>query len=54
VDQKSIAPEPKIAAAGVAGAFTVLLVYAASELGLVLPPEVAAALTTLSRSGRGT
>jgi len=39
--------EPKVTAAGVAGAVTVLLVFGLSSLGVDLPPEVASALTTL-------
>lgn len=41
------APYPKVQAAGVAGAFTVLVVFAAGKLGLDVPPEVASAFTTL-------
>lgn len=40
-------PVPKVAAAGVAGAVTTLIVFIASRLGLDVPPDAAAALTTL-------
>lgn len=38
---------PKVQAAGVAGAVTILLVWAASLFGLDVPPEAASAFTTL-------
>ncbi len=44
---KSKAPRPKIAAAGVAGALTVLIVYLAGLAGLAIPEEVAAAVAAL-------
>ena len=40
-------PTPKVAAAGVAGAFTVLVVYIVGLAGLDVPAEVASAFTTL-------
>lgn len=38
---------PKAAAAGVAGAVTVLIVFMAAQLGVEIPADVAAALTTV-------
>jgi hypothetical protein len=38
---------PKVAAAGWAGAVSVVIVYIAGLLGLAVPGEVASALTTL-------
>ena len=38
---------PKVAAGGVAGALTVVLVFVLTQVGVELPPEVASALTTL-------
>lgn len=46
-------PEPKVAAGGAAGAVTVLVVFIAGQLGLEVPPEAAAALTTLLAFGAG-
>lgn len=40
-------PTPKVAAAGVAGSVTVIVVYVAGLLGLDLPPEVASAFTAV-------
>lgn len=40
-------PQPKVAAAGVAGAVTTILVFVVGQLGVELPAEVAAALTAL-------
>ena len=39
--------KPKVAAAGVAGSLAVVLAYAVSQFGIVLPGEVVAAVTTL-------
>lgn len=44
---------PKVAAAGIAGAVTVVLVWAASLAGVAVPPEVASAVTTLIAFGAG-
>lgn len=41
------APSRKVSAAGAAGAVTVLVVFTAGAFGLEVPPEAAAALTTL-------
>lgn len=38
---------PKVAAGGLAGAATVILVWVASLAGLSVPPEVASAVTTI-------
>ncbi len=44
----SVAPRPKIAAAGIAGAATTILIWILHDLvGVEVPPEVAAALATL-------
>lgn len=44
---------PKIAVAGVAGAVTTILVFVVNELGVDVPPEVAAAVTTILSFGAG-
>ena len=44
---------PKVRAGGVAGAITVVLVWAASQVGVEIPAEVASALTTLISFGGG-
>lgn len=46
-------PSSKIQAAGAAGAVTTVLVWAASLAGVAVPPEVAAAVTTLIATGAG-
>lgn len=43
----------KVAAGGIAGAVTTVIVWALSEFGVEMPPEVAAALTTLLAVGAG-
>lgn len=40
-------PRPKVAAAGIAGACTVILVWLAGLAGVEVPSEVASALTAL-------
>ena len=40
-------PHPKVAAGGIAGAVTTVLVFVAAQLGVEVPGEVAAALTTI-------
>jgi len=43
-----IAPRPKVAAAGIAGAATTILIWILNSLmGVEVPPEVAAAITTI-------
>jgi hypothetical protein len=44
---------PKVQAAGLAGAVTVVLVWAASLANVTVPPEVASAVTTLVAVGAG-
>lgn len=47
-DQPSAVPVPKIAAAGIAGALSVVVVWAAGQFTQVdIPPEVASAMTTI-------
>lgn len=48
---RSLAPEPKVTAAVLAGALTVLVAYVADLAGLELPPAVSAALTTILAAG---
>lgn len=45
--QASSMPTQKVAAAGISGAVSIVLIYIASQLGLELPAEVAAAITTI-------
>jgi hypothetical protein len=40
-------PQPKVAAAGIAGSVTLILVWAAGLAGIDVPPEVASAVTAL-------
>jgi hypothetical protein len=50
----SLAPVPKVAASGVAGACTTIAVWLLQQVtGVVMPPEVVAALTTLLMFGTG-
>jgi hypothetical protein len=46
-------PQPKVVAATAAGAATVVVVWVAGLLGLVVPPEVASAVTVLLAAGAG-
>jgi len=39
---------PKISAAAIAAAATLVIVFVAAELGLVIPPEVASAATLIA------
>jgi len=48
-----MSPTPKVAAAGVAGAVTTILVFIVAQIGVDLPPEVAAAITALLAFGAG-
>lgn len=43
----SFTPTPKVAAGGIAGAVTILLVALAAAFGIVLEPTVASALTVV-------
>lgn len=45
--KESRKPQPKVVAGGVAGALSIVLVYLLGEAGVVVPAEVASALTTL-------
>ena len=40
-------PQPKVVAGGIAGAFTIVLVWVAGMLGIDVPAEVASAFTVL-------
>lgn len=44
---------PKVAAAGAAGALTTVLVFVAHSLGVEVPPEVGAAVTVLISTAAG-
>ncbi len=46
-------PNPKVQAAGAAGAVTVLLVWVAGMFGLDVPAEAASAFTVLVSSAAG-
>lgn len=46
-NQPTPAPTAKVAAGGVAGAATLLIVFIAGQFGLDVPPEAASALTVL-------
>lgn len=43
----TLAPKPKVAAAGAAGAATVLIVFIAGQFGLDIPDGVGEAITAL-------
>lgn len=51
MNQSSRKPTSKVAAGGVAGAFSILLVWALEQGGLQVPAEVASALTTVVSFG---
>lgn len=42
-----MSPQPKVVAGGVAGAFTILLVWVLGTLGVDVPAEASSAITTL-------
>ncbi len=46
-------PTQKIQAAGAAGAITVILVWALSQAGVEIPPEIASAITTVFATAAG-
>jgi hypothetical protein len=46
----NLTPTPKVAAAGISGAITVLLIWIAGLTGVPLTPEVASAITLLIMS----
>jgi hypothetical protein len=43
----SAVPRPKVAAAGIAGAATTILIFILERLGVEVPADVAAAITAL-------
>jgi hypothetical protein len=43
----SLVPKPKVAAGGIAGAVSVIVIWAAGVAGLDVPPEVASAVTVV-------
>lgn len=43
----SLKPRPKVAAAGIAGALTTLVLWVLALYGLSVPPEVAAAIAAV-------
>jgi putative flippase GtrA len=47
INQPSIAPTTKVAAGGVAGALTVMVVWILGLLHVPVPPEVASAMTVI-------
>lgn len=47
ISQPSAAPTTKVAAGGIAGAVTVVLVYVLAQLHIVVPGEVASSLTVI-------
>lgn len=49
----SMKPQPKVAAAGIAGAVCVIIVWGVSFAGVNVPPEVASALTAVLAFGAG-
>lgn len=46
-NQSTAEPTQKVAAAGIGGSLTVVLVYVLGQFGVELPSEVVAALTTI-------
>ena len=44
---------PKVAAAGIAGAVTTMIIWGASTAGVEIPAEVAAAIATIIAFGAG-
>jgi putative flippase GtrA len=48
-----VKPQPKVAAGGIGGAVTIVLVFIAGQAGVDVPPEVAAALSTLASFAAG-
>jgi hypothetical protein len=46
-NQPSMAPKTKVAAGGVAGAITVLVVWVLGMFNVAVPPEVASAFTVI-------
>lgn len=52
-DQPTLEPTQKVAAAGIGGSLSIVLVYVIGLLGLELPPEVSSAATALISFGAG-
>lgn len=50
---KGAGMEPKVKAGGAAGAAALVLVFAAGQAGVSVPPEVASAVTVLLTTGAG-
>lgn len=48
MSEETARPVPKVAAAGMSGAAVTLLVGIAQQLGVAVPPEVAAAAVTVA------
>jgi hypothetical protein len=48
MNEPSLVPVPKVAAAGIAGVVSIVVVFIAAQLDLEVPPEVASAFTTLA------
>lgn len=49
--EEALLPTPKVAAGGIAGAITILIVAALAAFGIVLDPVAASALSTLIAFG---
>lgn len=47
MDQPTLQPTSKVAAAGIAGALTIILVYALGQFSIDVPAGVASAITTI-------
>lgn len=52
-DQPTMQPTQKVAAAGIGGSLSIVLVYILGQFGLEVPPEVASAVTALVSFGAG-
>lgn len=51
--QVDYTPNLKIQAAGVSGAASIVIIWVLAQLGVEMPPEVAAAVTTILSVGAG-
>lgn len=47
MDPETYTPQPKVAAAGIAGAISILVIYGFNLAGYDVPPEVASAFTVI-------
>jgi hypothetical protein len=47
MNQETAAPTNKVAAAGIGGSLSIILIYLVGLTGVQLPPEVASAITAL-------